>query len=286
MKKRIFSAVLVGIMLLALTGCHDKNDLALIEELQGANTRLSAEVESLKAEVASLRSMSLQSWDITARPSEDGALADVAFSAVPDGLLEGQSITFEVVQDGQVGVSLPCLFDGTTFTANAQLEPKNGYSFYCVLSDGSNSYKREALMDPANAALTTLMNLADAMNTYCNMVVDDYSAADGKLNLKLNLSAKLPEFVSKEAPAAVESAKLIFTMGEEELETKDVTFEAGEKGMLEAVMDDCSLTIPEKMEKDAQLTLTLKVKLTNGQELGSVSASWFMQDDALVMVTG
>lgn len=286
MKKRILAAVVTGVMLLALTGCHDKNDLALIEELQGANAELTAEVAGLKAEIASLRSISLQSWSITAEPSEDGALADVAFSAVPDGLLDGQTITFEVVQDGQVKVSLPCLFDGSTFTANAQLEPKNGYSFFCVLSDGSSSHKREALMDPANDALSTLMNLADAMNAYCNMVVDDYSVEDGKLNVKLNLSAKLPEFVSKEAPAAVESAQLVFTMGEEELETKDVTFEAGENGMLEAAMDDVSLAIPEKMEKDAQLTLTLNVKLTNTQELKSAGAGWFIQDDALVMVIG
>lgn len=286
MKKRVFSAVLGLIMLLALTGCHNKNDLALIEELQSANAQLTAEAESLKAEIASLRSMSLQSWDITAKPSEDGTLADVAFSAVPDGLLDGQSITFEVVQDGQVKVSLPCLLDGTTFTANAQLEPKNGYSFFCVLSDGSTSFKREALMDPANAALTTLMNLGDAMNAYCNLVVDDYAVEEGKLNLKLNLNAKLPEFVSKDVPANIESAQLVFTMGEETLDTKDVTFDAGENGVLEAVMDEVSLAVPEKMEKDAQLTLTLNVKLTNGQQLKPASAGWFMQEGALVMVTG
>lgn len=286
MKKRIISAVLVGIMLLALTGCHDKKDLALIAELQDANTRLAAQVDSLKAEVASLRSMSLQTWEITAVPSEDGTLADVSFSAVPDGLLDGQSITFEVVQDGQVRVSLPCLLDGATFTASAQLEPKNGYSFFCVLSDGSASFKREALMDPASTVLSTLMNLGDAMNTYCNLVVDDYAVEEGKLNLKLSLSAKLPEFVNKEAPAGIESAKLIFTMGEETLETTDVTFEAGENGVLEAVMDSLSLTIPEKMEKDAQLTLTLNVKLTNGQELKSAGAGWYMQEGAPVMVAG
>lgn len=286
MKKRILSVVLAAVMLLSLTGCHDKKDLALIEELQGANAQLSAEVESLKAEVASLRSMSLQSWDITAQPSEDGTLADVTFTAVPDGLLEGQTVNLEVMLDGQVVGSVSGTFDGSTFTANTQLEPKDGYSFYCVLSDGSTSFKREALMDPANASLATLMKLGQAMNAYCTLVVDDWKVEDGKLNLKLNLSAKLPEFVSKDSPANVESAKLCFAMGEQEPETKDVTFEVGENGMLEAVMDGLSLTIPEKMEKDAQLTLTLNVKLTNGQELKSAGAAWFMQDDALVMVTG
>lgn len=286
MKNKILSAVMIALVLTALAGCHDKNDLALIEELQSANTALTAEVASLKDEVASLRSMSLLSWDITAEPSEDGAFADVTFTAVPEGLLDGQAVNFEVVLDGQVVGSVSSTYDGSAFVANTQLEPKNGYSFYCVLSDGSTSFKREALMNPENKVLSTLMNLGDEMNAYCNVVVDDCKAENGKLKLKLNLSAKLPDFVSKDKPANVESAKLTFAMGEAESETKDVSFEAGEKGLLEAVMDEVSFAIPEKMESDAQLNLHLIVKLTNGQELKALGGSWFMQDGSLTMVTG
>lgn len=283
--KKLIACVLIVLMLASLAGCQEASDSAKVTELQTQVAVLNSKISALTKEIASLRSTTLRTWELSAQPLTDGSGAAVAFQAETDGISTGQKVVFEVVQDGEVKVSLPCGVHDGLFFANAELDAKDGYSFFCVLSSG-DEYNRVALVDPENEDLANLMHLGQVMNAYCTLVVDGYDVTDKAISANLNAQVTLPSFTDPDAPTAVETAQILFTMGDETLSTLDVTLEEGEDGTLEASMPDTKLTIPEEMEDDAQLNLKLIVRLSDGRKLVSMSGSWYLHEGELTMVSG
>lgn len=307
MKKRIISLGLAGLMLTSLlSGCHDQNDLAQIASLQAENASLTAAVANLKAELRALESSILSDWHLTAEPLEDGSGATVRFEAEAMGTKSGQSAHFVVMLEDKTVVDLPCAFDGSHFTASAQLDAQNGYTFFCDLSDGQSEPIRYALLNPADETLPLLMNLHDSMNTYATLLVDSWKVKEGEkeekeaeeeeeekeeeteediLIVNADVQVQLSSFTANHEKVSVESAALHFTMGETVLESLDITLD-GTDSALSADMKGITCPIPKDMPTDAQLTLRCEIKLSDGNTLTADGGSWFMQDGQLQMVAG
>lgn len=286
MKKRFLSLSLAGVMLAGLlSGCHDKNDLAQIAALQAENASLSAALESLKSDYRALECTILSDWAITAEPLEDEDGAAVRFEAQAMEVRNGQSMHFVIMRGGKTVVDLPCAFDGSVFTASAQIDAQNGYTFFCDLSNGKMEPIRYALLDPENETLNLLMNLYDSMNTYATVHVDNWKEVDGTLLLDANVQVQLPGFSADGKVAVVESAVLNFTVGEKVLSSKDIPLD-GSDGALTADMKNITCTIPEDTPTDAQVSLSCTVKLSDGQVLTAEGGGWYLQNDQLQMIAG
>lgn len=271
-----------------LSGCseyHDNGDLAQIAALQQENAQLSAAVNTLKADLRALQCTSLEAWKLTADPMEDGSGATARFEAQTAGVKNGQSVRFLVMLGEKTVVDLPCAPDGSRFTASAQLDAQNGYTFYCELSDGSSEPVRYALLNPQDSQLSMLMNLQDSLSTFATMLVNSWKVADEVLHINADVEIQLPNLRIDKEPAKVESAKLYFTMGEETLQAIDIIVE-GSSGSLSSLIEDVTCPVPEDMEADAQLTLNCEIKLADGTVLTADGGSWFLQDEQLQMVAG
>lgn len=289
MKKRQISVCLAGLMLAGmLSGCseyHDNGDLAQIAALQQENAQLSAAVNTLKADLRALQCTSLEAWKLTADPMEDGSGATARFEAQTAGVKSGQSVRFLVMLGEKTVVDLPCAPDGSRFTASAQLDAQNGYTFYCDLSDGSSEPVRYALLNPQDTQLSLLMNLQDSLSTYATMLVNSWNVEEDVLHINADVQIQLPNLRNTEETAKVESAKLYFTMGGETLQAIDIIVEGG-SGSLSSLIEDVTCPVPEDMEADAQLTLNCEIKLAGGTILTADGGSWFLQNEQLQMVAG
>lgn len=286
MKKRIISLSLAGLMLTGLlSGCHDNNDLAQIAALQAENASLSAAVASLKAELRSLQSSILRDWSLTAEPLEDGSGAAVRFEAQAMGTESGQSMHFVVMRDDKIVADLDCAFDGSHFTAYAQLGAVNGYTFFCDLSDGKTDPIRYALLNPADETLSLLMNLHDSMNTYATVLVDSWKVEEDMLSIRADVQVQLPSFTAGSKVVTVEKAALHFILGDTVLQSMELSLD-GTGGALRASLPEITCPIPEDMPTDAQLTLRCEVQLSDGHTLTADGGGWFMQEEQLQMVAG
>lgn len=289
MKKRQISVCLAGLMLAGmLSGCseyHDNGDLAQIAALQQENAQLAAAVNSLKADLRALQCTSLEAWKLTAEPMEDGSGATARFEAQTVGVKNGQSVHFIVMLGDKTIVDLPCAPDGSRFTASAQLDAQNGYTFYCDLSDGSSEPVRYALLNPQDIQLSMLMNLQDSLSTYATMLVNSWKVEEEVLHISADVQIQLSNLRKDEKPAEVESAKLYFTMGGETIQAIDIVVESGSSS-LSSLIEDVTCPVPEDMEADAQLTLNCEIKLADGTVLTADGGSWFLQDEQLQMVAG
>lgn len=287
MKRRLFAGMLAACMALTLAGCHDKEDLAQIEDLKAQILDLQIQNDSLNAKIDALQCTTLKSWTLEAAPKEDGTGASVKFTAEPAAVVAGQTANFIVVLGEEELVNLPCSFDGTIFHASAELDSKNGYSFFCRLTDGGDQSSRVALLDPENAVLPYLMNLGESMDAYCNFFVDGWTEDAENHKLLITSAAaemKLPRFRSTDAEITFEQAAVELRLGDEVLSKQDVEFTA-EGNLYTAELQNAEFDLPEEMEAEAQLNLVLHYTL-NGQENTVPGASWFRGEEALEMVTG
>lgn len=122
-------------------------------------------------------------------------------------------------------------------------------------------------------------------DTYCNLIISDYTTEDVQLVLNtVYAQVQLPQTTG--TSLTIRRAELVLMLGENEVYQQDITLQPGEsEGGYELTLTKVQLPLPE-LKKDQQLDLMLEVTLSDGQSLRSDSASWYAEGGNLYLIAG
>lgn len=226
---------------------------------------------------------SLQSWEMTAQVWSSSNGATVTLTAQPRAYEKGQGASFVVRLEGKEVENVSCNWDGSYYTASADLEAADGYEYECVLFPPQGVGEHYTLSD----AYDSLVYMKRSLNAYCNLYISDFKEADGKFTITAGwASVQLPQLTTAGSAVDFQKAQLVFMLNGETVETQDIDLPVGEgQGSHESSLSNISFTMPQ-MDDDYQLDLMLVVTLTNGDELSANGGSWFYNNGELKMAAG
>lgn len=275
--KRMFSLLLALVFVLALTACGAKAESA--PETTAAPTVPAADPS---------QPLTLTGWtmDATAWSSPNGATVNL--TATPSGYTEGQSAVFTVRMDGEEVSSEPCTWDGSVYTASAELNALDGYCYFVTLTTSEGVASEITVNAPSAPTDETLINLADALNSFCTVTVNGSELADSKLTITDGAAQlQLPKLTLREGNVVCQEAKLILSYDDADVDTVTVSdVEADEAGLCAIDLAGTVFSIPSEMEDDHRLALRMEVQLSNGQLLSTAGGSWHVFDGSLVLAVG
>lgn len=283
---KLLLVLLIGALMLSCTACGKDDEK---NRLEAENASLQAQLEEMNAQMESIETGStegLKDWHMSASVWDGASGATVSLSAVPGSYHEGQSAVFSVRLNGYEVASVTCEWNGTGYTANADLESSDGYSYYITLIGADGTKEQIALNTPENTVDDTLVNLQSSMAAYGNIIVDKWEGDKDTLTLNAGfIQVQLPR-ISNGSDADLDKASLVFQLNGSEIQRRPLDLPAGEgEGSYELAFENISFDMPE-MESDYQLDLWLEITLTDGQVITSSAGSWYHSDDGLMMVVG
>ena len=124
-RKNILAVIaLVAVFAFALIGCGSKDNEPT------ANTAASV------PEMSAGQELTLTSSTLTAATWSSPNGATVNLTATPNGYAEGQSAAFIVRLEGEEAASVPCEWNGSAYTASADLNAADGYCYYDIVRGG------------------------------------------------------------------------------------------------------------------------------------------------------
>ena len=113
---------------------------------------------------------------------------------------------------------------------------------------------------------------------YCSLMVDDWSESNGKLNVDT--------FAQVFFTAATDfTAKLELWRGESVIASQNVTLNPTEAETIFEANLSASFDIPD-LQDGEELQLCLMIEPANGNSFFAYAASWQLEDDGLVIITG
>ena len=270
-RKPLLSLIaLVTLLSLAMTGCGKKQEQA------------QATQENSQAVVSNEAGMSW-SMNATTWSSPNGATVNLILTPGDDSY---DSVSFVVRLEGEEIANVPCERDDNNYVASADLNAADGYCYYAVISaDGTTS--EIDLNTPTNPTDETLVNMASALNSYCNVLVES-SDFDGK-TLTLTggeVQVQLPRITNDGQPITLKDAQMILTMDGEDVAQQAITLTTTDgTNSYGCSLNAVSFQIPE-MEEDHQLYLRLDVTLSNDQILSAPGGTWYYSGGELLLAVG
>lgn len=283
MKKNILILALVAaILVMSLAGCSGNGDNSqMIAELQIQIDELAARIEALE-----MRS-GLKNWNLTAAAWSGGNGATITLTAQPTSYQEGQSMEFFALLDGVQVDNVICTWEEDHYTAQLDLNAADGYSYYCAITAPDGTREQSALSTPENPVVDTVVNLATALSSYCNMIVDDWAGDGDTLTITAGyVQVQLPRITMDGGNPAIHSAELVLKMLDQEVSRQSLTLPQGEGlNSYELVLSDTSFTVPE-LQDDQQLDLYLEVTLSDGQTLTTAGCNWYYNAGELYLAVG
>lgn len=291
MKKNLFSAVLLFVMIAALmltaVGCSAEDDgsAARIAELEQENAVLKAQVAQLTAQIGNVQNAALKTWDLGAKAWDDSNGATVTFTAVPVEYAEGQRAALSVRMSGLEAESTNCVWDGSAFSGSVELSAIDGYSYYCILTSVDGTQVEIELNSPEHVTNEMLVNLGSSLNAYANLIVEDWTADDDSLTVNSGYAqVQLPRLTT--GTSSITASALVLKLNGEEVERQNVTLPAGEGAdSYELTLSGNTFAMPE-MDDDYQLDLQLEVSLSNGGSISVSGGSWYYNSGELMLVVG
>lgn len=231
--------------------------------------------------------MALTDWTLSPQTWSSPNGATVNLTAQVNHKDEAVSASFVVrMGDGDV-VNAPCTWDGDKLTAAAELNAADGYSYFVVLTAADGSLEEVPLSTTEKPVSTSLVNLASALNSYCNIIVEDSNITGSTLTLTAgSLEIQAPQITNDGAAITCQETALVLMLDGEEVTRATVTPEASEvPGGFEAGLAGTTFQLPS-MAEDGQLILQLKVTLSNGQILTCEGATWTYMDGQVFSAVG
>jgi hypothetical protein len=272
MKRRtlLILVALMAAFALMLTGCGSKEP-----------------AETTAPQAVADDTLGLASWEMSATTWSSPNGATVHVSAIPSSHADGQYAVFTVRLEGDDIQNIPCDWDGTRYTASADLNAADGYCYYVTLTTVAGEQAEIAVNTPAAPVDETLTNMESALNSYCHLLVESSDADDKKLTIIAGIAQIQPPQIANNGEAVVCSeAALVLSHNGQEVDRKILTLSAPEVGGVYTVnIADIRFDIPA-MEDDQELTLRLDVVLSNGQTLTDTNGTWFFNDGQLVSAVG
>lgn len=271
-KKTILVLVaLLAAFALVLTGCGSKE----AEE--------TAAPETAAPEVP----LGLADWSLSASTWSSPNGATVHLSATPNARTDDQYAVFSVRLEGDDIENIPCEWDGTHYTASADLNAADGYCYYVVLTTVSGEQAEIAVNTPAAPTNEALINMETALNTYCTLLMEASDADAQKLTITAGtVHIQLPRITNNGEAITCSEAVLSLRFNGTETDRKVLTLpEPDPNGLYIVNISDTRFDIPA-MEDDQQLTLHLDVTLSNGQLLSDANGTWSYIGGQLVSAVG
>lgn len=272
----IILVLLVCLVMTAFAGCGKKTTSAPTEPSTEAATEPTSVVNEEVSDNMKSLSLSAKVWS-----SSNGAT--ITLEAVPRAYNQNQAVYFVVHLNGEKVEDIPCTWDGTAFTASADLEAADGYEYECILFEGQGEGESYVLSD----AYDSLIYLETSLAAYCNLYISDFQVIDNVFNVTAGFAhVQLPQLTVDGAQVELVSSELVFLLNGEMIDKQPIDLPAGEgSGSHEASLSSIRFDMP-KMEDDYQLDLMLKAYLSDGQELTANGGSWYYNNGELKMSAG
>ena len=272
----IILVLLVCLVMTAFAGCGKKTASAPTEPSTEAATEPTSAVNEEVSDNMKSLSLSAKVWS-----SSNGAT--ITLEAVPRAYNQNQAVYFVVHLNGEKVEDIPCTWDGTAFTASADLEAAEGYEYECILFEGQGEGESYVLSD----AYDRLIYLETSLAAYCNLYISDFQVIDNVFNVTAGFAhVQLPQLTVDGAKVELVSSELVFLLNGEMIDKQPIDLPAGEgSGSHEASLSSIRFDMP-KMEDDYQLDLMLKAYLSDGQELTANGGSWYYNNGELKMSAG
>ena len=282
-KKPALIAALALCAAVVLSGCGKNTTESTTEPTQSTQATQAATTVPAGSLAQVEAEGSLQSWEMTAQVWSSSNGATVTLTAQPRAYEKGQGASFVVRLEGKEVENVSCNWDGSYYTASADLEAADGYEYECVLFPPQGVGEHYTLSD----AYDSLVYMKRSLNAYCNLYISDFKDADGKFTITAGwASVQLPQLTTAGSAVDFQKAQLVFMLNGETVEAQDVNLPEGEgQGSHESSLSNISFTMPQ-MDDDYQLDLMLVVTLTNGDELSANGGSWFYNNGELKMAAG
>lgn len=275
MKKTILSLLaLVLVFSLAVTGCGDK---------KAEETSAAVPAETLAAD----QPLELTAWDLTASTWSSPNGATVNLTATPNGYAEGQSAAFIVRLEGEEVENVPCDWDGSHYTAAAELNAADGYCYYVLLTAADGTQSEVAVNTPTAMIDEALINMETALQSYCSMTVIASEQNGSKLTISEGtVTIQLPLITNQGESIVCDKAVLVMTSDGKEVDSVELALDdAPDAGTYTLSIAGTVFEVPE-LEDDHRAELRLDVTLSNNQTLTAMGGSWISNDGNLLLAAG
>lgn len=281
MKKMTIPAVILALAV-AVTACGKE------QAPEAAETMAAATVATIPAETTvPLPPLELTDWVMTANTWSSPNGATINISASTNYYEEGQKADFVVRLENDEIISVPCKWDGISYTASADLNAANGYCYYIILTGADGTVTEVAVNTPAAPTDEAFIDIEAALESYCSVIIEDSTCENNKLTLKAGqVQVKTPTITNAGETIVTQETALVLSFDGEELKREVLTLsETDTTGLFEAALENITFDIPE-LEPDQKVELTLQVTLSNGQELSAYAGDWLYEADGLMQVVG
>ena len=211
MKKTLLTILaLITVFSLMLTGCGSK------EAAETTVPPTAASVESLPLGLKDF-SLSTSTWS-----SPNGAT--VHLRAVPQAYEEGQSAAFLVRLAEETVAEISCTWNGTAYTADAELNAADGYTYYVTMTAPNGTTQEFPVNTPEQPTDETLLHMAESLNSYCTLTVDSTDFADGKLTISTgSVYVQAPKITNEGESISCQDATLILSFDGTDVATQSLT---------------------------------------------------------------
>ena len=276
--KRMSILLLVLALALALCACGSE---------KAPETTVPATTAPAETEAPAPVVLALSGWSMSATTWSSPNGATIHISATPEAYAEGLIAAFEVRLNEEDVVVIPCEWDGTAFSASADLNAADGYSYYVVLTAADGSTEEIAVNTASQPTAEAFVNMETALASYCSITVEESTFEGGKLTLVSGKAqVQAPTITNDNEVITCATAELVLLFNGETLDTEALTLtETESAGLFEVQLQNITFDVPE-MEDDQKLDLYLNVTLSNGQVLSAFGGNWFYNDQGLLPVVG
>lgn len=274
MKKNLLCLMaLIAVFALAVTGCGSDD----------AAQTTAAAAETLPTEQA----LALTGWELTPATWSSPNGATVNLSATPNGYTEGQSAAFVVRLEGEEVENIPCEWNGSTYTAAAELNAADGYCYYVILTAADGTQTEVAVNTPTAPVDDALINMASSLNSYCSLTVNASEQDGDKLTITDgNIQIQLPMITNEGETIVCSKAVLVMTFNGTEVGSTELALdEPTDAGAYGLSIAGTEFQIPS-MENNQSVELRLDVTLSNNQTLTALGGSWSYHEGNLLLAVG
>lgn len=268
MKKNVLLLVSALLVLsLVLTGCGAKGSVPALKEGEA---------------------LELTGWTMNATAWSSPNGATVNLTATPNGFAKGQSAVFCIRLEGEDVETVPCEWDGSVYTASADLNGADGYCYYVQLTAADGSVSEVAVNTPNAVYDNSLINMASALVSYCELDITSSKLEGQTLTVEDGMmKVQLPWLTLDQGPVTCKSAVLVLTHNGQDVASQELTMpEADGTGICALNLSGITYTIPGNMEDDHQLSTRLDVVLSNGHTMTAQGGVWYYLDGQLVLAVG
>ena len=281
MKKLTILAVML-VLAIALTACGGEKTPEATETMAATTIATAPAKNTLPAQP-----LALNSWELSASTWSSPNGATIHINATPNYHLEGQKANFVVRLESDEIVSIPCQWDGTSYTASADLNAANGYCYYVILTAADGTATEVAVNTPAAPTNEAFIDIEAALESYCSITIEDSVCENGKLTLTSGqVQVKAPTITNEGETITCQETALVLSFNGEELKREILTLsETDTAGLFETALENVSFDIPQ-LKADEKVELALQVTRSNGQELYAYGGDWLYENDGLMPVVG